>query len=478
MRNRYITATALTLIAALQYCAAQKSGNAPRLVVNITIDQLRTDFLESFESLYGDNGFKRLMTDGMMYSSVDFPFYPVDRASAIATLNTGTTPNYNGIAAEQWFDRTVLRSVSCVDDTNFKGLLTSETVSAQNVLTTTLSDELKISTKGKSLIYSIAERKDAAVIPAGHNGDGAFWVNGQDNCWCTSTYYTKKAPKWLETYNLYNIPYQKNSSINEQITNLAIQCMSMNSLGKDETTDMLFLTYNAAPVIDKNGYEDCQEVYLQIDRNLGRLMTNIQATIGLDKVLFVVNGTGYYNELKPDRKKYRIPGGTLYINRTANLLNMYLGALYGSDRYVDGYYNNQIYLNTKLIDKKRLRYTEITELSKSFLRQSQGVANAFSSENIMSNYSSETEKLRHGFNISKCGDILIETIPGWDIYNEETHQQSNISTAYIQTPVLFYGFNVKKGKITTHVSVESVSPTIAKSIRIRAPNACKETYLF
>ena len=478
MRNRYITATALTLIAALQYCAAQKSGNAPRLVVNITIDQLRTDFLESFESLYGDNGFKRLMTDGMMYSSVDFPFYPVDRASAIATLNTGTTPNYNGIAAEQWFDRTVLRSVSCVDDTNFKGLLTSETVSAQNVLTTTLSDELKISTKGKSLIYSIAERKDAAVIPAGHNGDGAFWVNGQDNCWCTSTYYTKKAPKWLETYNLYNIPYQKNSSINEQITNLAIQCMSMNSLGKDETTDMLFLTYNAAPVIDKNGYEDCQEVYLQIDRNLGRLMTNIQATIGLDKVLFVVNGTGYDNELKPDRKKYLIPGGTLYIHRTANLRNMYLGALYGSDRYVDGYYNNQIYLNTKLIDKKRLRYNEITELSKSFLRQSQGVANAFSSENIMSNYSSETEKLRHGFNISKCGDILIETIPGWDIYNEETHQQSNISTAYIQTPVLFYGFNVKKGKITTRVSVESVSPTIAKSIRIRAPNACKETYLF
>lgn len=478
MRNKYITATALTLIAALQYCAAQKSGNAPRLVVNITIDQLRTDFLESFESLYGDNGFKRLMTDGMMYSSVDFPFSPVDRASAIATLNTGTTPNYNGITAEQWFDRTVLRSVSCVDDTNFRGLLTSETASAQNVLTTTLSDELKISTKGKSLIYSIAERKDAAVIPAGHNADGAFWVNGQDNCWCTSTYYTKKAPKWLETYNLYNIPYQKNSSINEQITNLAIQCMSMNSLGKDETTDMLFLTYNAAPIIDKNGYEDCQEVYLQIDRNLGRLMTNIQATIGLDKVLFVVNGTGYYNELKPDRKKYRIPGGTLYINRTANLLNMYLGALYGSDRYVEGYYNNQIYLNTKLIDKKRLRYNEITELSKSFLRQSQGVANAFSNDNIMSNYSSETEKLRHGFNISKCGDILIETIPGWDIYNEETHQQSNISTAYIQTPVLFYGFNVKKGKITTHISVESISPTIAKSIRIRAPNACKETYLF
>lgn len=478
MKNKYIAATALALIAASQHCNAQQVGNTPKLVVNITIDQLRTDYLESFNHLYGDNGFKRLITDGLMYTSVQYPYSPIDRASAIATLNTGSTPNYNGIVAEQWFDRTSLRPVSCVEDNNYDGLLTNERVSAHNVLTTTISDELKIATKGKGIIYSIAERKETAVIPAGHNGDGAFWVNGQNNCWCTSTYYNKKAPKWLETYNLYNSPYQKNSCINEQITDLAIKCISLNSLGKDNVTDMLFVTYNAAPAIDKNGIENCQDVYLQIDRDLGRLMTNLQATVGLDNVLFVVNGTGYYNQLKNDDKKFRIPGGTLYINRTANLLNMYLGAIYGSDKYVEGFHDNQIYLNTKLLDKKRLNYNKITELAKSFLRQSQGVANAFSGDNVMSNYSPELDKIRHGFNISKCGDLLIETSPGWDIYNEETHKQSSSSTAYIQSPVLFYGFNVKKGKETSPISIEKVSPTIAKSIHIRAPNACKEAPLF
>ena len=256
MRNKYITATLLALLSAGAEGQAQDMGNAPRLVVNIAIDQLRTDYLESFEPLYGNDGFRKIMQGGLLYTNAQYPFAPIDRASAIAALNTGTTPNNNGIVSEQWFDRSSLRPVSCVDDAAFSGLLTQETASAQSVMTTTLSDELKVGTKGKAFIYSIAERKDAAVIPAGHNGDGAFWVNSRENCWCTSTYYSKKTPKWLEAYNLYNTPYKKNSNINEQITDLALKCISANSMGKDEATDMLFITYNAAPQIDKNGYED------------------------------------------------------------------------------------------------------------------------------------------------------------------------------------------------------------------------------
>ena len=48
MRNKYITATLLALLSAGAEGQAQDTGNAPRLVVNIAIDQLRTDYLESF----------------------------------------------------------------------------------------------------------------------------------------------------------------------------------------------------------------------------------------------------------------------------------------------------------------------------------------------------------------------------------------------------------------------------------------------
>ena len=46
----------LTLIVALAYAArldAQVIQSAPRLVVNITIDQLRSDYMEAFSPLYG-----------------------------------------------------------------------------------------------------------------------------------------------------------------------------------------------------------------------------------------------------------------------------------------------------------------------------------------------------------------------------------------------------------------------------------------
>ena len=439
MRNKYITATILALMSGGTNIFAEDGTLAPRLVVNITIDQLRTDFLETFEPFYGTDGFKKILRGGRLYKNIQYPFSPIDRASAIAAINTSTTPNLNGITAEQWFDRSCSMSVSCVNDVSYGGLLTMESASAQNVMTSTLSDELKVATKGHAFIYSIAERKETAVIPAGHCGDGAFWVNKQENCWCTSTYYSKKAPKWLETYNLSNTPYKKSSCVNEQITDFALNCISLNSLGKDDNTDILFITYNAAPSIDKDGNENCKDTYIQIDRDLGRLINNIQSSIGLDKVLFVINGTGYYNSLISANKKY---------------------------------------LNTKLIDRKRLNINEITDLSKTFVRQCQGIANAYSIESIISRPSSETEDIRRGCYLSRCGDIIIETAPGWDIVNEDTQQQYSQYRGYLLTPAIFYGYNIRGEKIDNPVSVEAISPTIAKIIRIRAPNACKSAPLF
>ena len=64
----------------------------PKLVVMITVDQLRSDFLHEFEGLYTDNGIKRLMNGGRYYSNGYYAFESIDRASAVATLTTGTNP--------------------------------------------------------------------------------------------------------------------------------------------------------------------------------------------------------------------------------------------------------------------------------------------------------------------------------------------------------------------------------------------------
>ena len=79
--NRYVTAI---LIALSTTGTAQTLQPAPKLVVNITIDQLRTDYIEAFAPLYGPDGFKKLLEGGRIYEGASYSFTPIDRASAIA----------------------------------------------------------------------------------------------------------------------------------------------------------------------------------------------------------------------------------------------------------------------------------------------------------------------------------------------------------------------------------------------------------
>ena len=50
---------------------AQTLQSAPRLVVNITIDQLRTDYIEHFSPLYGEEGFRKLLQNGCVYEAAN-----------------------------------------------------------------------------------------------------------------------------------------------------------------------------------------------------------------------------------------------------------------------------------------------------------------------------------------------------------------------------------------------------------------------
>lgn len=75
MRNKYITATILALMSGGTNIFAEDGTLAPRLVVNITIDQLRTDFLETFEPFYGTDGFKKILRGGRLYKNIQYPFH-------------------------------------------------------------------------------------------------------------------------------------------------------------------------------------------------------------------------------------------------------------------------------------------------------------------------------------------------------------------------------------------------------------------
>ena len=121
---------------------------------------------------------------------------------------TGATPYENGIVGGRWLDRKSLQPVGCVDDNEQTGYYTTDKVSPVNLGVSTITDELKVSTEGKALVYAVAPERDAAVFLGGHAANCAFWMDDETGYWCSTSYYGGY-PSWLTYYN-------KSSQINTQ----------------------------------------------------------------------------------------------------------------------------------------------------------------------------------------------------------------------------------------------------------------------
>ena len=515
MRNKYLYVTLLAILGITPEMMAQsKIQYAPRLVVTITIDQLRTDYMQAFSPLYATGGFKKLLQEGRVFANASYPFLPIDRASAAATLATGVTPYYHSIVGESWLNRESLRPVHCIGDD----------MTADNLSTSTLGDEMKVATEGKAIVYSVAPFSDAAVLNAGHAADGAFWIDDTTGRWVHSQYDSNTPPEWLcnytelhapsndfpktlwepvielaGTFNYYQHvgdqkPFKHKLSgnqrfrqlkasglVNSYVTQMAQQCVSLTSMGIDRVTDLLSVTYYAGN-FEHRAMSECQlelqDTYVRLDRELASLISGIERKIGAEHVLFVITSSGYSDVESSNYEKYRIPTGTFYINRTANLLNMYYGAIWGQGRWVESCFGNQMFLNHKLLETKRISLTDATNRAQEFLSQIAGVRNVYTSLQLITNINEQTLKVRNGFNPRRSGDILIEVSPGWKLYNEDNQDTQLSRASFTQFPIFFYGAGIKAETIGDHVTVDRISPTIAKSIRIRAPNACSAEPLF
>lgn len=526
--NKYLYILLLSVLSVAEaeaQTAAQQGGagrmsDPPRLVVNIAIDQLRADYLEAFMPLYGDSGFRKLLQQGLVFTNASHPFMPVDRASAIAAIVTGSVPFYNGIPSSEWLSRKTLRPMQCIDDQ--KSLLTPRSASPTpvNLIVSTIGDELKIATQKGGKVYSVAKDCDAAVLAAGHAADCAVWIDAQTGQWTTSAYYNKMVPEWIAKLNKQASPaknskagwralneqnisyfaaqqqrkpfaysfsgtnayadYTTSALVNAELTGMALQCVSAGQLGTDLIPDLLNVTYYAGTFRHKDVNEmgaELADTYLRLDQTLGQLVSTIEQRVGRDKVLFVITSTGYFDEQPMDYTQHGVPSGTVYINRTASLLNMYLSAFYGQGAYVDGYKDNNIYLNHQLIEQKRLKLQDVLDRSREMLLMSDGITAAYTSIGLASSADPSMRLLHNGYNTAVCGDVIIETAPGWQLLNEDTHAQSHWSVQGLSFPVVFYGSDIQHEVVSTPVTTDRIAPTISKSIRIRAPNACKITSL-
>ena len=186
-------------------------GPAPKLIVQITVDQLRGDLPGRYLKQMGDGGFRYLMQHGVWYANAHHAHANTETVVGHTTLATGAHPAAHGMVGNVWLDRRTGKLVSNVEDQRYpilavgvgagnKQPLASHGSSPAAIMVSTFSDELAIHYGGRSKIFGVSVKDRGAVPLAGHAGK-AFWFSKETGDFVSSTFYYERYPAWVNEWN-------------------------------------------------------------------------------------------------------------------------------------------------------------------------------------------------------------------------------------------------------------------------------------
>ena len=217
MNSRKIIAIILPLLLWGSILFAQ-TNKEPKLILQITVDQLRGDLPTKYMKNMGDGGFKYLLEQGIWYTNAHYSHANTETVVGHTILATGADPAINGMISNVWFDREKGKLVYNIEDADYPVISTGADIdqsteidasqklasssgrSPRNIMVTTFSDELLLKNNGKSKVFGVSVKDRGAVTLAGHTGK-AFWFSKSKGEFITSSYYYKKYPKWADNWN-------------------------------------------------------------------------------------------------------------------------------------------------------------------------------------------------------------------------------------------------------------------------------------
>lgn len=517
MKRQRILSTLLVGIAAFNTILMADTSR-PRLVVGITVDQLRTDYLEYLKSLFGEKGFRLLMEKGAYIPDLNYRGSVADAPSAAAVIATGAWPAETGLPSATTFNTQLNRALPTLVTPDAKGSYTAASYSPEALRLSTLADEVMIDGIGLAGVYSIAADPQVAVTNAGHAARNAIWIDENSGRWTTSSYYTE-FPASITNLNRFAAPAMKIDTLqwkpsrplsvypgvppqkkmvpfrhvfsrsdrdvfkyfaqaapsNSEVTDAALAVLKNQNLGRrGELIDMLNIAYTAAPyknVKDGDFRIELEDTYLRLDDQLARLFSEIEQTVGLENTLIYLTSTGYYDDATLDDAKYRIPGGEFSLKRAKSLLNSFLSAKYGNADYVKSIHDGQLYFDTAVIERKSLDINTLRSESRDFLMKMSGMRNVLTIADVISG-NGAAESLRLSIDPRTAGDLMLEFTPGWKIIDDISYPTTShtVRLGRPATPAFLMAPHIEATTINTPVDATRIAPTVASALHIRSPN--------
>ncbi len=508
----------------------------PKLVVGIVVDQMRYDYLFRYWNKYGSGGFKRLVAEGFNFKNAQYNYVPTYTGPGHASIYTGTTPAVHGIIGNDWYSREKGATIYCAEDKTVRTVGSENKgvgeMSPANMLTTTITDELRLATNKGSKVIGLSLKDRGAILPAGHMANGAYWFDGTSGNWVTSTFYMQSLPAWVQEFNNQkhpdrhlskpwetllpiaqytestadDTPYENKLSSeakpvfphdlpslrgkdyeliktvpagNTFTADFAYAAIEGEKLGQGEHTDFLAMSFSTPDYVG-HGFGpnsiEVQDTYLRLDQDIEKFLAYLDEKVGMENVLIFLTADHGAAHVPAFMRDNRVPAGVADVGAMVKELEGYLTKEYGEGKWIERSINLQLYLNHQLIKDKKYNLQEMQAKAADYLMRFEGVAKTVTAHDVFrSDWLSGTmSKIDKGLSRKRSGDVVIVLEPAWfsgsgGIESKgTTHGSHGSHDTHI--PMLYYGWQVKPGESSAEVHIEDIAPTLASWLYIMEPN--------
>ena len=504
----------------------------PKLVVGIVVDQMRYDYISRFWNGYSEGGFKRLVKEGFNFKNNHYNYAPTSTGPGHASVYTGTTPASHGIIGNDWYDKEIGASVYCAADNTYASVGTASAagqMSPKQLLTTTISDQLKLHTQSRSKVIAIALKDRGAVLPGGHTADAAYWFHGkEEGSWISSTFYMETLPSWVTQFNSkvpqqYKKPWDllksekayiqsgsdknnyegayrgetaavfphdlvslweangaydilKATAYGNSLTaDFALAALKGENLGKGVDTDFLAISFSSTDYVGHQfgvNSREIEDTYYRLDLDLERLLKALDAQVGPGNYSLFLTADHAAVQVPSYLKDLKIPSGYFDSKVFMEKLNAYVADQFGSEDIIENISNYQVFLNRGLVAQLDIDLKGMQEDLAQFILQDSAVERTYTAHQM---WGGEYTKgipyiLQNGYNPKRSGDVLFVLKPAVISYSRtgSTHGSPQIYDTH--TPLLFYGKGFKRGASYERSEIPDIAPTLAAMLGIAFPN--------
>jgi predicted AlkP superfamily pyrophosphatase or phosphodiesterase len=512
----------------------QNNEDRPKLVVGLVVDQIRQEYLYRFYPHFVEGGFKRLMNEGFHGKNAHFNYIPTYTGPGHASVYTGTTPQVHGVIGNDFYSPQLKRMVYCAEDTtviNLGGTIRNGKISPKNLLSSTISDELKLFSSHRAKVIGISVKDRGAALPAGFLANGAYWYDSQNGEMMSSTWYFEDLPKWVKDFNAKRMPDQYLSNTwntllpiaqylesgpderpyerklggldtstfpydltamkanagysvlpntpwgNTLLIDFAKAAIEAENLGNGEFTDLLAISFSSTDYIGHafGAYsKEIQDTYVRLDRELAAFFEYLDEKVGKGEYLVFLTADHAVANVPQHMLDLKMSAGYSNSRGISSILKDKMNQKFGEGDWILNVSNDQVFLNTELIKSRNRNILEMENFLASELMELPGITGAFTRTQLISGLKMEgqADLVLQGFNQRRSGNIAYVFQPNWidGGYGRvgTTHGSGwNYDT---HVPILFYGWGIKPGSTVDRLSITDIAPTLSVLLKIGLPN--------